>query len=352
MGDINKPSSAFDTNETPKPGAAVPDAPKQKPLQKERAVPYETVPEAPGIRRQFLFPKEFNVYKDPIDANDRVTPLKKIDAVPALYTILEAPDAFKVRGESRIACVGDKDGKQLGWVNVRESGAQEWNIRSVARSLEPSAQTPVSLYANTGDVKPIRVEQPSDTNLYPVLAHQVINGNDWYRTVVPFPNLNTDSSREYWIKSQNEKYQPILREQRVLASEKEVRRLSGRLSLISEQLPQSNRSETDQKAIDDLVNASRVAWLQFLGIQSGNEMQSNITYLQQHFDGLPTVFQIKIDDIARLDQEEYANWKNSIIKRTQEMIAIIDHKLPCPTIEISNHGTQEKLFAMFTAGGY
>ncbi|MDD5056114.1 MAG: hypothetical protein PHZ00_07675, partial [Candidatus Peribacteraceae bacterium] len=106
-----------------------PDVPSQRSVASVRAPemkpPYETVPEAPGLRRQMFFASPFNVYADVMDAGDMVPVKGTIRNVPAVYTILEAPE--NLRG--RIMQIGDEEGNPVGWINVRESRGAEWNIQ-------------------------------------------------------------------------------------------------------------------------------------------------------------------------------------------------------------------------------
>jgi|GEM_PF-5405123 len=91
---------------------------------REKRDPVEAVAECPAFRRQMLFTRPFNVYGDVIDATEQKNGKQEKD-VPAIHFVLEVTD------DGSKMCVGDEDGKKLGWINQEDNPGYEWNIRSV-----------------------------------------------------------------------------------------------------------------------------------------------------------------------------------------------------------------------------
>jgi hypothetical protein len=152
-----------------------PQLQKQRETREKRS-PVEVVPECPQIRRQMLFTRPFTVYDDVIDAAQQNSG-KLEKEVPAIHFLLDTSD------DGARLCVGDEDGKKLGWINRDDNNGYEWNIRSV---WQPG---PNALLAGFIPIysRPNRAAGPlemavSDTTLLPILKEQRDNEGDiWYQ---------------------------------------------------------------------------------------------------------------------------------------------------------------------------
>lgn len=306
---------------------------QQMPVQRRKELlpvrevksPYETVPEAPGLRRQMLFQVPFNVYRDVVDAGDKVPVKERVTDVPAVYTILEAP--ANLRG--RIMQIGDETGKPLGWINVRESQAQEWNLQRallVGDTGHPIAR--LETFAkpdgktSTGF---ITITRPT------VVPYSESADNHWFHV-----GSTNDGRGEYekWVRSLNHDDQRIA-EEGVLVNRESIRRLYKTLVSLLEQW--RILSAAERKAIDGerLLAALRVGFTVFF-------TSTHNTKLEEYVPGID-VMKMTIDDIAAMDDSAFAQWLNRLDACKGRMQQILGGDLT-PTTEIFRNGKKEVMY--------
>ena len=258
---------------------------KKKQESREKRDPVEAVAECPGFRRQMLFTRPFNVYADVIDAAEQKNATQE-KAVPSIYCVLDVTD------DGSKMCVGDENGKKLGWINRDDNPGYEWNIRSVWKPSKRSLKAgTISAYVvptlSTGNLQlPV-----TDKTLLPILEVKYdASGDVWYKVG---PSLGGDTvaskiGRPVWIPERNDEQQKLNEDVLLLSSKNRIERFARELKLI---LDSEEQRQPHGRNSNLAIDAIRLSYLTFLGATHRAFVDEDITRINDyaHTGGLDLV---------------------------------------------------------------
>jgi hypothetical protein len=291
------------------------EVPKNKDAAgKNPNTPYETMPEAPNIKRRILCTRPFTVYKDIIDAYGKGAG-KKMDA-PALYTIC----SDKVVIEKRMLQVGDEDGNELGWINAEEANAQEWNIPNVYIPSDFREVKKLECFSDPRDVQSITIDVDS-SSIFPILEVKEINGVDWYRVAPSLSQSGKGMKEPLWVRDRNTQDQRIADTDKFIVTKRTAQAFARNMKRITEQMRLFDSSDRKGNAMENTLKALQMLYLQTMGASSNISQLSDDTKRQSTIDffkkspalaHIPDFLHLTLDDFARMDTQAFDQEVNQL----------------------------------------
>ncbi len=294
----------------------------------ERREDKETIPSLPGLERHMYITTPFRAYESLDNAMFHRETYHMRTFTPATYTVLESS------ADDHFVRLRSTDTAEELWVNTEECSCSEWSLPYTLLTEERSNSSMRVSASLSSDDSGLSIPTPKNT-VYPLLDTTL--REDGWRRVAPAltdqPGKTTPIQRELWIHERDTNERRVLNTGIVLPKAA-LQKLQSTLRFLQESA-QADFPQKNETSLNALLQGSKIAYLHALGIADASK--DNADTIVAALPDAPSFCTLSIDELLRLDQEQYKEWLNLL----EASVRFIDN---ADTIEHYHDDTKQMMY--------